>query len=169
VIADFLNSLEGHDGNQLLKTMHSFLSKGIIASRKGFEQITNEAKISRDEKVLEEENCKLREENERLKDHSKQLASQVQNLTEQCSNQNTAMDALKQELEKSMHCYEECRVELRDAVTQNDAHLVQIETRDALIAELKKVKGELDDTLEKSEAYCHQWGGTPGFSLSSCA
>jgi hypothetical protein len=24
--------------------------------------------------------------------------------------------------------------------------------------ELKKVKGELEDTLEKNEAYCHQWG-----------
>jgi hypothetical protein len=23
---------------------------------------------------------------------------------------------------------------------------------------LKKVKGELEDTLEKNEAYCHQWG-----------
>jgi hypothetical protein len=27
-----------------------------------------------------------------------------------------------------------------------------------LIAELKKLKGELEDTLEKNEAYCHQWG-----------
>jgi hypothetical protein len=28
-----------------------------------------------------------------------------------------------------------------------------------LIVELKKVKGDLEDTLEKNEAYCHQWGG----------
>jgi hypothetical protein len=27
-----------------------------------------------------------------------------------------------------------------------------------LTAELKKVKGELEDTLEKNDAYCHQWG-----------
>jgi uncharacterized protein YlxW (UPF0749 family) len=103
VIVDFLQSLEGLNGNQLLRMMQSFLSKGIIAGQKGFEQLANEAKVSREEKILlEEENCKLRKENERLKNHSQQLASQVQTLTRQCSNQKTAMDALKQELEKSM-------------------------------------------------------------------
>jgi tRNA C32,U32 (ribose-2'-O)-methylase TrmJ len=35
---------------------------------------------------------------------------------------------------------------------------VQIETRDNLTAKLERVKGELEDTLEKNEAYCHQWG-----------
>jgi hypothetical protein len=48
------------------------------------------------------------------------------------------MDALKQELEKSMQCYEECCVELRDLVTQFDAQQVQIQTHDNLIAELKR-------------------------------
>jgi hypothetical protein len=33
-----------------------------------------------------------------------------------------------------------------------------LEANANLIAELKKVKGELEDTLEKNEAYCHQWG-----------
>jgi hypothetical protein len=37
VNADFLKSLEGLDGNQLLTAMHSFLSKGIAAGRKGYE------------------------------------------------------------------------------------------------------------------------------------
>jgi uncharacterized protein YlxW (UPF0749 family) len=82
--------------------MQSFLSIGIATGRKGYEQFVNDAKCSRDEKIrLEEENRKLREENERLKNHSKKLTSQVQNLTEQCSKQKTALDALKQELEKA--------------------------------------------------------------------
>jgi peptidoglycan hydrolase CwlO-like protein len=68
----------------------------------------------------------LHEENERLKNHSTQLTGQVQSLTEQCSNKKTAMDVLKQELEKSLQCYEECCTELHDAVVQNDAHLIQI-------------------------------------------
>jgi tRNA C32,U32 (ribose-2'-O)-methylase TrmJ len=42
-------------------------------------------------------------------------------------------------------------------VTQYDAQEVQIQANANLIAELKKVKGELEDTLEKNEAYCHQW------------
>jgi hypothetical protein len=32
-----------------------------------------------------------------------------------------------------------------------------LEANANLIAELKRVKGELEDTLEKNEAYCHQW------------
>jgi hypothetical protein len=67
------------------------------------------------------------------------------------------MDALKRKLEKSLQCYEECRTELRGVIVQNATHLIQIQTRDALLAELKKVKGELENTLEKNEAYCHQW------------
>jgi chromosome segregation ATPase len=150
--------------------MQSFLSKGIIAGQKGFEKLANEAKVSREEKILlEEENCKLREENERLKNHSQQLASQVRTLTGKCPNQKTAMDALKQELEKSMKCYEECRVELRDLVAQYNAQQMQIQTRDNLIMELKRVKGELEETLEKNETHFHQWEGTPGHSLSSYA
>jgi predicted nuclease with TOPRIM domain len=63
--------------------MQSFLSKGIAAGQKGYEQLANEAKSSRDEKVrLEEENRKLRKENERLKNHSTQLTGQVQSLAE---------------------------------------------------------------------------------------
>jgi peptidoglycan hydrolase CwlO-like protein len=95
--------------------MQSFLSKGITAGQKGFEQIANEAKVFREEKkVLEEENRKLREENVRLKNHSQQLANQVQTLTGQFTNKKTAIDALKQELEKILNCYEECHVELCD-------------------------------------------------------
>jgi hypothetical protein len=65
------------------------------------------------------------------------------------------MDALKQDLEKSLQCYEECRIKLRNDVVQNDAHLVQIQICDALIEELKKVKAELEKTLEENESYCH--------------
>jgi hypothetical protein len=43
------------------------------------------------------------------------------------------MDALEQEMEKSMKCYEECRVELRDLVVQYDAQQVQIQSRDNLL------------------------------------
>jgi hypothetical protein len=57
-----------------------------------------------------------------------------------------------------MQCYEECRTELKDMVTQYDAQEIQIQANNNLIAEMKKVKGELEDTLEKNEAYCHQWG-----------
>jgi hypothetical protein len=42
--------------------------------------------------------------------------------------------------------------------TQYDAQQVQIEANNNLIAELKWLKGELEDTLEKNETYCHQWG-----------
>jgi hypothetical protein len=67
------------------------------------------------------------------------------------------MNALKKELELSLKCYEECRAELKDMVTQYDAQNILLEANAILIAELKKVKGELEDTLEKNEAYCHQW------------
>jgi hypothetical protein len=43
-------------------------------------------------------------------------------------------------------------------VTQYDAQQVLLEANGNLIAEIKKVKGELADTLEKNEAYFHQWG-----------
>jgi hypothetical protein len=43
-------------------------------------------------------------------------------------------------------------------VTQYDAQNILLKANDDLIVELKKVKGELEDTLEKNEAYCHQWG-----------
>jgi hypothetical protein len=52
-------------------------------------------------------------------------------------------------------------------VTQYDAQQIQLEANVNLIAELKKLKGELEDTLEKNETYCHQWGGIFGHSLSS--
>jgi hypothetical protein len=57
-----------------------------------------------------------------------------------------------------MKCYEECHVELRYPVVQYNAQQVQIQSRDNLITELKKVKGELEETLAKNETYCHQWG-----------
>jgi NAD-dependent DNA ligase len=79
-------------------------------------------------------------------------------LTDQCTKQTTSIDALKQELEKSLQCYEECGTELKDMVTQYDAQEIQIQANNNLIAELKKVKGELEDTSEKNKAYCHQWG-----------
>jgi hypothetical protein len=41
---------------------------------------------------------------------------------------------------------------------QYDAQQVLLEANANLIAEPKRVKGELEDTLEKNEAYCHQWG-----------
>jgi tRNA C32,U32 (ribose-2'-O)-methylase TrmJ len=43
-------------------------------------------------------------------------------------------------------------------VTQYDAQQIQIQPDANLIAELKRLKGELEDTLEKNEAYCHQLG-----------
>jgi hypothetical protein len=43
-------------------------------------------------------------------------------------------------------------------VTQYDAQQIQIQADANLIAELKTLKGEVEDTLEKNEAYCHQWG-----------
>jgi hypothetical protein len=68
---------------------------------------------------------------------------------------------LKKELELCLKCYEECRAELKDMVVQYDAQNIILESNANLIVELKKVKGELEDTLEKNEAYCHQWGAYP--------
>jgi peptidoglycan hydrolase CwlO-like protein len=83
--------------------MQSFLSKGVSACQKGFERFANEAKASIEEKkLLEDDNRKLREENERLKNQSRQLNNQVQSLMEQSTKQQTAIDALKQELERSL-------------------------------------------------------------------
>jgi chromosome segregation ATPase len=114
---------------------------------------------SREEKLLlAHENQRLREENEKLKKENQRLAGQSQDLTVRCSKQKTAMDALKQELEKSLQLYEECRTELRDMVDQLGASQVQIDTRDALIDKLKKKKAELEKTLEDNESYYHQWG-----------
>jgi hypothetical protein len=93
----------------------------------------------------------LREENERLRNQSRQLK-------DQSAKQQIAIDALRQELEKSLQCYEECRTELKDMFTLFDAQQIQIQADANLIAELKRLKGELEDTLEKNEAYCHQWG-----------
>jgi DNA-directed RNA polymerase subunit L len=86
------------------------------------------------------------------------LKKQSRQLADQSSKQRDSIDALKRELESSLKCYEECRAELKDMVTQYDAQQVLLEANANLIAKLKKVKGELEDTLEKNEAYCHQWG-----------
>jgi chromosome segregation ATPase len=129
--------------------MQSFLSKGIAACQKGFERVANEAKASLEEKkLLADENRKLREENERLQNQSRQLNEQVQSLTEQSMKQQTAIDALKQELERSLQGYEECRTELKDMVTQYDAQEVQIQANANLIAELKRFKGEVEDKMK---------------------
>jgi hypothetical protein len=134
-----------------MKTVRSYLSKGVVACQKGFERAAAEAKTSLEkQKLLEDENRRLREENEKLKQESRQLADQR-------TKQQDAMDALKKELELSLKCYEECRTELKDMVTQYDAQNILLEANTNLIEELKKVKGELEDTLEKNEAYCHQW------------
>jgi hypothetical protein len=77
-----------------------FSLEGRCRLPKGFERVANEAKASLEEKrLLEDENRKLREENERLKEQSRQLK-------DQSTKQQTAIDALKQELEKSLQCYE---------------------------------------------------------------
>jgi hypothetical protein len=150
--SDFYQSLEGLSVEELMKTMRSFLSKGVAACQRGFEKAVEEAKTSLEErKLLEDENRRLREENEKLKQQSRHLA-------DQSSKQRDVMDALKKELESCLKCYEECRTELKDMVTQYDAQQVLLEANANLIAELKRVKGELEDTLEKNEAYCHQWG-----------
>jgi chromosome segregation ATPase len=139
---DFDQSLEGLSAEDLMKTMRSFLSKCVAACKRGFKRAAEEAKASLEERnLLEDENRRLSEENEKLKQESHHLANQ--NLK-----QRDAMDALKKELESCLKCYEECRTELKDMVTQYDAQKVL----------LKRVKGELEDNLEKNEAYCHQWG-----------
>jgi chromosome segregation ATPase len=149
---DFDQSLEGLSAEDLMKTMRSFLSKCVAACQRGFKRAAEEAKASLEErKLLEDENRRLSEENEKLKQESHHLANQ--NLK-----QRDAMDALKKELESCLKCYEECRTELKDMVTQYDAQKVLLEANANLTAELKRVKGELEDNLEKNEAYCHQWG-----------
>jgi predicted nucleic acid-binding Zn-ribbon protein len=120
--ADFIRSLEDLKGEELLQLMQTFLSKGVAACQKGFERIASDAKaLLADKKLLEEENRKLRDENERLKNQSRQLNEQVKTLTDQRTKQQTAIDALKKELDKSLECYEECRTKLKDMVTQYDA------------------------------------------------
>jgi hypothetical protein len=151
-LADFERTLEDSGADDLMKVVRAYLSRGIVACQKGFEKATSKAKASLDrQKMLEEENRRLKEENERLKrDASEQANHRVK--------QQEALDALKRELELSVKCYEECRQELKDMVVQYDAQNILLEANANLIAELKKVKGELEDTLEKNEAYCHQWG-----------
>jgi uncharacterized protein YlxW (UPF0749 family) len=103
--------LESLRADELVRMMQSFLSKGVASSQKGFERVANEAKASLEEKrLLENENHKLWEENERSKEQSRQLK-------DQSTKQQTAIDALKRELEKSLQCYEECCTELKDMVT----------------------------------------------------
>jgi peptidoglycan hydrolase CwlO-like protein len=151
-LADFERSLEGLNADDLMKIVRAYLSKGVVACQKGFDRAVAEAKTPLQKKKLsEDKNRRLREENEKLKQESRQLADQR-------AKQQDAMDALKKELELSLKCYEECRTELKDMVTQYDAQNILFEANANLIAELKKVKGELEDTLEKNEAYCHQWG-----------
>jgi peptidoglycan hydrolase CwlO-like protein len=151
-LADFERSLEGLNADDLMKIVRAYLSKGVVACQKGFDRAAAEAKTPLEKKKLsEDKNRRLREENEKLKQESRQLADQR-------AKQQDAMDALKKELELSLKCYEECRTELKDMVTQYDAQNILFEANANLIAELKKVKGELEDTLEKNEAYCHQWG-----------
>jgi chromosome segregation ATPase len=135
-----------------MKIVRAYLSRGIVACQMGFERATAESKTSLERlKLLEDENRRLKEENEKLKQESRLQADQR-------VKQQEAMDALKKELELSVQCYEGCRAELKDMVTQYDAQNILLEANANLITELKKVKGELEDTLEKNEAYCHQWG-----------
>jgi hypothetical protein len=151
-LADFERTLEGLSADDLMKIVRAYLSRGILACQKGFERATSEAKTSVDrQKALEDENRRLREENEKLRRDADGWASQRVKHQE-------ALDALKRELELSVKCYEECRQELKDMVTQYDAQNVLLEANANLITELKNVKAELEDTLEKNEAYCHQWG-----------
>jgi peptidoglycan hydrolase CwlO-like protein len=124
-----------------MNPVRAYLSKGVVACQKGFERAAAEAKTFLEkQKLLEDENRRLREENEKLKQESRQLADQR-------TKQQDALDALK-ELELSLKCYEECHTELKDMVTQYDAQNILLEANANLIAELKKVKGELEDTLD---------------------
>jgi hypothetical protein len=151
-LADFERTLEDLSAEDLMKVVCAYLSRGIVACQKGFEKTASEAKASVDrQKMLEDENRCLKEENERLRRDASDRASQR-------AKQQEPLDALKRELELSVKCYEECRQELKDMVVQYDAQNILLAANADLIAELKKVKGELEDTLEKNEAYCHQWG-----------
>jgi hypothetical protein len=44
--ADFEQSLKGLSAEDLMKTMRTFLSKGVAACQRGFEKATEEAKTS---------------------------------------------------------------------------------------------------------------------------
>jgi DNA repair exonuclease SbcCD ATPase subunit len=150
--ADFERTLEDLSADDLMKIVRAYLSRGIVACQKGFERAATEDRTSLDkQKFLEEENQRLKEENEKLKRESHLQADQR-------AKQQEALNALKKELEYSLKCYEECHQELKDMVMQYDAQNILLKANADLIAELKKVKGELEDTLEKNEAYCHQWG-----------
>jgi DNA repair exonuclease SbcCD ATPase subunit len=134
-----------------MKIVRAYLSRGIVACQKGFERATAESKTSLEkQKLLEDGNRRLKEENKKLKQESRLQANQR-------AKQQEAMDALKKELELSVQCYEGCRAELKDMVTQYNAQNILLEANANLIAELKNVKGDLEDILEKNEAYCHQW------------
>jgi Ser-tRNA(Ala) deacylase AlaX len=98
-----------------MKIVCAYLSRVVVACQKGFERATAEARTSLDkQKILEDENQRLKEENEKLKQESRLQANQR-------AKQQEAMNALKKELELSLKCYEECRRELKDMVTQYDA------------------------------------------------
>jgi hypothetical protein len=135
-----------------MKIVCAYLSRGIVACQKGFERAAAEARTSLDrQKFLEDENRSLKEENEKLKQESRLQPDQR-------VKQQKALDALKKELELSLKCYEECRQELKDMVTQYNTQNILLKANADLIVELKRLKGELEDTLEKNKAYCHQWG-----------
>jgi hypothetical protein len=143
LFADFERTLEDLGAEDLIKIVRAYLSRGVVACQKGFEKAAAEAKTSLEkQKFLEDENRRLKEENEKLKrDACVQANQRVK--------QQEALDALKKELELSLKCYGECRQELKDMVTQYDAKNILLDANADLIAELKKVKGELEDTLEK--------------------
>jgi hypothetical protein len=150
--ADFERTLEDLSADDLMKIVCAYSSRGIVAYQKGFESAATEARTSLDkQKFLEDENRRLKEENEKLERESRLQADQR-------AKQQEALNALKKELEYILKCYEECRQELKDMVTQYDTQNILLKANADLIAELKKVKGELEDTLEKNESYCHQWG-----------
>jgi hypothetical protein len=140
-LADFERTLEDLGADDLMKVVRAYLSRGIVACQKGFEKATSEAKTSLDkQKLLEDENRRLKEENEKLKRDACEQANHR-------AKQQEALDALKKELELSVKCYEECRQELKDMVVQYDAQNILLEANANLIVELKKVKGELEDTF----------------------
>jgi hypothetical protein len=55
LFAGFEHSLEGSSVVDLMKTMRTFLSKGVVACQKGFERAAAEAKTSLEEKRLLED------------------------------------------------------------------------------------------------------------------
>jgi hypothetical protein len=137
LLADFERTLEDLGADDLIKIVRAYLSRGIVACQKGSEKASAEAKTSLDKQnFLEDENRRLREENEKLKRESRLQVDQR-------AKQQEALDALKKELELSLKCYEECRKELKDMVTQYDTQNILLEANANLIAELKKVKASL--------------------------